>query len=91
MGFFAKMRQLEKTINEAKYGSYPHDMNADDYAEWDRALDLAQHRPQTKAQVQQALRRVNPIRYRQVESDIQWVRKHLEKMGLNPEDWRVLL
>lgn len=91
MGFFDAMRKLEKNINEAKYGTNAREMTDEDYASWDRALDMQSYRPKTREDVQRALKFRNPVRYRQVMGDIRWVEKQLKKMGLNPEDWRVLL
>lgn len=91
MGFFQTMRKLEQHINESKYGSYPEDMTPEDYASWDEALDNRQHKPQTREQVNKALRRINPIKMRQIDGDIKWVKRQVKKMGMNPEDWRLFL
>lgn len=56
-------------------------------------LDAADKRPKehTRESIAQHIRRRNPIRWRNLQNDIKWVKKEMKKAGLNPEDWRYIV
>jgi hypothetical protein len=68
----------------------PQDLEISGTIGWDEAT-AKQAKPRTKAQIQKRLKHDNYWRWLRLRHDIKWMKKRLEKMGLNPEDWRSYL
>lgn len=90
--FFSAVNKFERAYNEARFGKGPRDLTDADYDAWSAAADEG-FKPtiRTIQQAQTALRRINPVRWRQVQSDYKWVQKQMKRLGLNPEDARYIL
>lgn len=89
---FRVIEKIEKAYNEAQYSSTPHRLTEEDHVDWSEAAQAGYHpKPQTVEQIREALRRTNPVKWRQVQADLRWVQKHMKRMGLNPEDARYVL
>jgi hypothetical protein len=59
---------------------------------FDAAVEpLRRPAPRTLKQVQHRLAQDNYWRWRRMQHDVKWMKKRLERMGLNPEDWRSYL
>lgn len=85
--FLDSMRADDRTPNEK------NQLTDEDYVGFDAALDARaaqQLKPKNIEEVRTAIRRINPIKYRQVMSDYRWLQKQMQRLGLNPEDARYL-
>jgi hypothetical protein len=58
------------------------------YSPYEAAYDRP---PKNLLQMQAAVARRNPRRWRRMQRDLKWLEKRMKKMGLNPEDARWLL
>lgn len=91
LGFFRAMEKLENTYNAARYGSQPRPLQDEDFDDWTLAGEASMPSMRTRADVQRRLRQINPVKWRQINGDINWMKKHMKKLGLNPEDYRYIL
>jgi hypothetical protein len=90
--FFRFIDRVEKAYNEAQFSTTPHRLTPEEYVDWSEAANAGFHlKPQTVEDIRAALRRTNPVKWRQIQADMRWIEKHMKKMGLNPEDARYVL
>lgn len=86
------LNALDRAHKEAQYGTSPHRVTDEELIGWDAAADGRKPpKPATIEEVRAALRRINPVKWHNVQSDYRWVQKQMKKMGLNPEDARFIL
>lgn len=89
---FRAVEAIENSYNEARYGKQPHRLTDDEQDDWAAAADMG-FKPDIKnaEQARKLIRAINPVRFRQCQSDFKWLQKQMKKIGLNPEDARYLL
>lgn len=96
MGFWSEVKQAWRDTAPDRMGpGETRRLDQNDLASWEEATlrrDANEsRRPRTVEQVHRLLKFRNPVRYRQLIKDIEWAKKQLVKMGLNPEDLRYFL
>lgn len=90
--FFVFMENLETEWAKTRYGTSPRELTDDDIDDWMQSADSPRPMPpRTRDEVIRGLMRVNRIKFYQYRSHREWARKHIAKMGLDPEQERWLL
>lgn len=89
MGWLDRGIEIREALRIAQYGSNPRPLTDRDREYWNDAVNRRNKptMPRGRIAVRLALKSVNGARLRRMDRDIKWIKKHLVRMGLNPEDW----
>lgn len=91
LGIFRTIEKIENSYNEARYGSQPRPLQEEDLDDWELSTQGNMPNMRSRAQVQAQLKARNPVKWKQIQGDIAWMKRHMKRMGLNPEDYRYIL